>query len=402
VAVSEQALTNRVSRLTVPNLAEVDHQRLRRERLARLQDKLVLHDMAVAVFFNQANIRYATGTDVMGAWSSSAHPRCSVVPAEGAPMLFEYQASVHVSRRLVDDVRRMPEAPGDWVAQLVSVLADLGASGRRIAVDVLTAARTTALLAAGFTLVDSSPATIEARSVKTADEIGLFKINGAIGDAMLHGFESSVRPGIREYELLAVLSDILYRHHGEGLFTRLVASGKNTNPWMAEAHDKIVMPGDLVAVDTDAYGYEGYVIDVCRTFLCGRRPTPSQQEAYKVAYDAVQAMRQTLRPGLSFEDFARSLPPLPARYREQKYPVMVHSAGLEDEDPSIPYVEDVDEGRATFPQYSLAPGMVLCLECYAGAVGEPSGVKLEDQVLVTDDGCELLSTYPYDEGLLGR
>src|SRR5919106_1390172 len=111
---------------------------------------------------------------------------------------------------------------------------------------------------------------------------------------------------------LAVLSDALLRRHGEGLLTRLVASGTNTNPWLTEAHDKIVMPGDLVGVDTDANGYEGYVIDVSRTFLCGDAPSPEQKEAYRVAYDCVNGMLDLVQPGLTFAEFAAKAPP-PAR-----------------------------------------------------------------------------------------
>ena len=87
------------------------------------------------------------------------------------------------------------------------------------------------MIGRNLTLVDPGPATVDAREVKTPEEVELFKINGGIGDFMLAEFEAAIRPGIREYELLAVLSDALLRHHGEALFTRLVSSGTNTNPW---------------------------------------------------------------------------------------------------------------------------------------------------------------------------
>ena len=105
-----------------------------------------------------------------------------------------------------------------------------------------------ALQAEGIALTDSGPATVDAREVKTLEEVQLMIINGGIGDAILADFEAAIRPGIREYELSAELGHALLRRHGEFLFTRLVASGTNTNPWMSEAHDKIVMPGDLVGV----------------------------------------------------------------------------------------------------------------------------------------------------------
>jgi Xaa-Pro aminopeptidase len=197
-----------------------------------------------------------------------------------------------------------------------------------------------------------------------------------------------------------VLSDALLRHHGEFVFTRLVASGTNTNPWLTEAHDKLVMPGDLVGVDTDANGYEGYVIDVSRTFLCGDTASAEQKEAYRVAYDCVTGMAELLRPGMSFQAFADKAPRLPDAYRARRYPGMVHQAGLEDEGPGIPYPDDDRGPRRIMPDREIKENMVLCLECYAGKEGAPFGVKLEDQVLVTRDGAELLCTYPFDAKLL--
>ncbi len=400
----------RVHQLRVPNLSEIDFARLRTGRLERLQAMMRRHDLPLCLFFNPANVRYATGTDVMGVWTAGTLARYCFVPAEGAPVLFEYTGSIHVSQRLVRDVRpaftwqfgglESRDKAREWARSVRAVLKELGLERERLAVDRCDTLGFLALQAEGIELTDSGPATVDAREVKTPEEIDLMTINGAIGDAILAEFEAAIRPGVREYELLAVLGDALLRRHGEFLFTRLVASGTNTNPWMSEAHDKIVRPGDLVGVDTDANGYEGYVIDVSRTFLCGDTPSPEQKEAYRVAYDCVTGMRELLRPGMSFEEFAHKAPQLPEAYRAQRYPAMVHQAGLEDEGPGIPYPDDDRGPRRIMPRREIKENMVLCLECYAGEVGVPFGVKLEDQVVVTRDGAELLCTYPYDAKLL--
>jgi Xaa-Pro aminopeptidase len=405
------ASRSRVSQLRVPNVADIDFARLRAGRLARLQAAMRRHGLPVCLFFNPANIRYATGTDVMGVWTAGTFARYCVVPAEGEPVLFEYKGSVHVSRRLVRDVRPAftwqygglagADKAREWARSVKAVLGELGLEREPLAVDKCDAFGFLALQAEGIRLADPSPATVDAREVKTAEEVELFKLNGGIGDAMLTAFEAAIRPGVREYELLAVLSDTLLRHHGEFLFTRLVASGTNTNPWMSEAHDKVVMPGDLVGIDTDANGYEGYVIDVSRTFLCGDEATPEQKEAYRVAYDCVTGMLDLVRPGLTFAEFAEKAPRLPEAYRALRYPAMVHQAGLEDEGPGIPYPDDERGPRRIMPERELRENMVLCLECYAGKEGAPFGVKLEDQVLVTRDGAALLCTFPYDAKLLG-
>jgi len=404
------SLRPRVHQLPVPNLSDIDYGKLRAGRLARLQMMMKRHDFPVALLYNTANIRYATGADVMAVWSAGTFARYCLVPAEGAPILFEYKGSVHVSQKVVADVRPAYTwqyggiaAPGkarEWAGSIKTALRELGLAGERLAVDKLDTIGFLALQDEGLTLVDVGPAAVDAREVKTPEEVALFAINGGIGDAMLAEFEAAIRPGIREYELLAVLSDALLRRHGEGLFTRLVASGTNTNPWLTEAHDKIVMPGDLVGVDTDATGYEGYIIDVSRTFLCGDTPSPEQKEAYRVAYDCVNGMFDLVRPGITFEDFAHKAPRLPEAYRAQRYPSMVHQAGLEDEGPGIPYPDDERGPRRIMPKREIQENMVLCLECYAGTVGAPFGVKLEDQVLVTKNGARLICTYPYERKLL--
>jgi len=401
----------RASQLRIPNVNEIDFAKLRAGRLARLQAMMKRHGFAAALLYSTPNIRYATGVDVMGIWTAGTFARYCVVPAEGKPVLFEYSGSMHVSKKLVADVRpaytwrfgglQARDKAAEWARSIRAVLKELGVEGERLAVDRLDAPGWLALQAEGIEIAAVDPATVDAREVKTPEEIEIFAVNGAIGDAMLAEFEAAIRPGIREYELFAVLSDSLLRRHGEGLFTRLVASGTNTNPWLTEAHDKMVMPGDLVGVDTDAIGWEGYVIDVSRTFLCGDTPLPEQREAYRVAFDAVNAMRELVRPGLSFADFAAKAPRLPAAYAARRYPTMVHQSGLEDEGPGIPYPDDDRGPRRIMPDRELKENMVLCLECYAGKIDGAFGVKLEDQVVVTGTGAQLLSTYPYDAKLLG-
>ncbi len=394
-------------RLSVPRREDIDHQRLHQERLQRLQHTMRRHGLAVALLYNAANIRYATGTDLMAVWTGSTLERYAIVPAEGAPILCEFKTAEHLAARRVADVRTAlswqwagagaVEAARKWAEQIAAILREIGAAGEALAVDKLDPTGFAALGEAGIRVVDAWPACAEARRVKTPEELALFRINGAIGDAILHDFEHAIRPGIREIDLLATLSSSLLRHHGEFLFTRLVASGRNTNPWLQEATDKVVQPGDLVGVDTDANGYEGYVIDVSRTFLCGDRATPEQKEAYRVAYDCVTGMVEMARPGISFEQFARQAPELPDAYKKQRYCSMAHPAGLEDESPGIPYLY---EPGARAPDLEIEAGTVLCLECYAGKEGAAFGVKLEDQVLITESGCERLCTYPYEEKLL--
>lgn len=384
---------------------------LRRGRLARLQATMRSHGMPVCLLFSPANIRYATGTDVMGVWSATTFARHCVVPARGYPVLFEYPGSIHVSERLVDDVRparewqfKVPSAEGParaWAREIGSLMAELGLARERLAVDMLDAPGFLALSAEGIELADAGPVTLEAREVKTDEELEVVRLNGMLGDEMLAELEAAIRPGVREYELLAILSHALLRRHGEFLSTRLLASGERTNPWMHEAHGRIVHEGEMVALDTDAHGYEGYVIDLSRGFLCGDgSPDREQRDAYRAAFEVVQGMTDAVRAGMTFWELANAAPVLDERYREQRYASLGHQAGLEIEGPDIPYPDEADSWTSELAERTLRPGMVLSLQCYAGAVGASTGVKLEDQVIVTDEGCELMCRYPYDERLL--
>ena len=401
-----------VQTFRVPNLSEIDFSALRAGRLARLQQMMHRHQIPICLFYNPGNIRYATGTEVMGVWTATTLARYALVPADGAPIMFEYMNSIHVSEKFVDDVRPAPNwqykateglaAANRWAEEIKSAMTELGCAGEPLAVDKLEGYGFMALQNAGITVTDPSPATVDSREVKTPEEVQLMIVNGGAGDAMLSAFEGAIRPGIREFELMGVINKALFDHHGEFMFTRLIASGTNTNPWMSEAHDKVIQPGDLVGIDTDSNAYEGYVVDISRTFLCGDIASEGQKEAYRIAYDCVNGMRELMKPGMTFEEFGHAAPKLPPEYRNGRYGAMAHQAGLEDEGPGIPYPDDDRRGGwgVTFPNRTIQENMVFCLECYAGKDGAPYGVKLEDQVLVTNDGAIPFSTYPFEAKLL--
>ena len=182
----------------------------------------------------------------------STFVRCALVPAEGRPILFEHANSMHRSRLVVEDVRPMhawefyddPAAEAAiWAREIVEAMRELGVGGEPLAVDRLGTPGFLALQHEGVTFIDSAPVTQAAREVKTPEEIRLFEINGAMVVDMLTAFEEALVPGVRERDLLAVLSDTMLREGGEYLATSTVCSGPNTNPWRSEATDRVIEPG---------------------------------------------------------------------------------------------------------------------------------------------------------------
>jgi Xaa-Pro aminopeptidase len=377
----------------------IDAEALRTERLARLQAAMAAHDLEACLLFSEPNVRYATGAITMPVWSMSTFTRCAVVPAEGAPILFEHPNSMHRVEGV--DVRPMHawEFYDDAVthadrfaAEAVAALREFGVGAGAVAVDRLGTPGFLALQRAGVAMVDSSPATQEAREVKTPQEIALFRQNGPIVVEALEEFEAALRPGVTERELFAVLAGGMLGRGAEYLATNTVCSGPNTNPWRAEATARVIEAGDLVYLDTDTVGIGGCFFCVSRTFVCGDvAPTPAQRATYEAAIEWVTGMTALVKPGATCAELADAAPIVPERYRTQRYECMVHSVGLEEESPSVCHPQDVQSN----PDRVIQAGMVLVVETYMGAVGDDHGVKLGDVVLVTEDGAEVLAPYPY-------
>lgn len=386
--------------------SSVDRARLRTGRLARLQAAMRARDVEACLLFNEPNVRYATGASAMPIWSNTTFVRCALVPAEGRAIHFEHPNSMHLFRGIEADVRPMHawEFYDDtethaktFARETVAALRELGVAGSRVAVDRLGTPGYLALQREGIAFVDSAPVTAAAREIKTPEEIALLEANGRILMDMLADFERAVAPGVRERDLLAVLAGTLLRHGGEHLATSTVCSGPNTNPWRAEATARPLEAGDLVYVDTDAVGVEGYFFCVSRTFHCGGRPpTPAQREVYRTAHDWLVAMKDLVRPGVTCRELADRAPRLPAKYMPQRYEVMIHGIGLEEESPSVAYPGDAQPNGDRV----LAENMALVIELYCGQVGGRDGVKLGDQVVVTSGGIRDLVPYGYSAALL--
>ena len=152
-----------------------------------------------------------------------------------------------------------------------------------------------------------------------------------------------------------------------------------------------------MAFDTDLIGVYGYCVDMSRTWLVGDGPaTDAQKTLFRVAHDHIQENMALLKPGLTFKELTFGGHQLHEKYRSLQYGVKYHGVGLCDEYPAIMY----PEYWSTAYDGVLLPGMALCVEAYIGEVGGGEGVKLEDQVVITEDGYELLTHYPFDERLL--
>ncbi len=190
---------------------------------------------------------------------------------------------------------------------------------------------------------------------------------------------------------------------GQNFITRILRMGESGSkhgssvpvrgpiPWFQEASDRRIQAGELVSFDTDMIGPYGYCADVSRTFFCEPgTPSALQRQLYGLAAEQVAHNCELLRPGRSFLEFGKLAWNIPARYFDQNYGCLLHGVGLVDEWPAI----GSDPSDPLAQEGEFVAGMTVCVESYMGEVGGSEGVKLEQQVLITDTGHEILSRLP--------
>ncbi|MCY4315247.1 MAG: M24 family metallopeptidase [Roseovarius sp.] len=154
----------------------------------------------------------------------------------------------------------------------------------------------------------------------------------------------------------------------------------------------------MIAIDTDLIGPHGYGADISRSWVAGDvTPTGDQKNLYALAHEQVERNRELFVSGRSFFEIADLAWKMPEPYRGLQQPAIAHGSGLCNEFPLIIHGEHI---QAKGHDGILEPGMVVCVESYAGAKGGREGVKLEQQILVSEDGPELLSNIPFNERLL--
>lgn len=393
---------------------QIDMARLRAYRLGRLQAELRKRDYGCAILTDAMNIRYATGSRNMAVWTAHSPARYCFVPAQGRAVLFDFHNCEHLAEGLeaIAEVRpaaafyffgagnRMAEAARRWADSMGSLIVEHAGGNRRVAVDRLDPPGTLALAALGFDIRDGQEPCELARGIKSEDELACIVHSVAVCEAGMAAMREALRPGMTENALWALLHETNIRLGGEWIECRLLASGERTNPWFQEAGERIIRPGDLVSFDTDLVGPFGYCADISRTYFCGPgRPSGMQRTLYGLAMEQLHYnLDHVARPGMTFAEIAEKAWPIPERFLANRYSCIAHGVGFCDEWPHIAHRQDVVKGGGY--DGALAPGMTVCVESYIGEAGGREGVKLEQQVLITDRGYRLLSTFPFEEQLV--
>jgi Xaa-Pro dipeptidase len=240
----------------------------------------------------------------------------------------------------------------------------------------------------------------EARKIKNEDEIACMRLACASAEAAFDDMKQAIRPGIRECDLVGIGMKKLYELGADEVMEFVCSSGPRTNPLHIDYTDRQIRPGDLICIDINGNSYMGYKSCYYRTFSCGK-PTELQKEVYEKTRVMMYAGMKNIKPGNTTADICAAWPQSPKHWGYDNWLdvsgyALGHGLGLGlHEAPSI-----FKPATAKSKPEVLEEGMVIAVETWEG--GEDPrygkfGVRLEEDIVVTKDGYELLTLYPVDE-----
>lgn len=386
--------------LELPDLAA-----MRQYRIDRLRRQMALMGYDGVLLMDPMNIRYATDSTNMQVWVMHNAARYCWVGMDGSCIVWEFNECefLNAHNPAVTEVRpaksstyflagpRWAEAANRFADEIIDVVTTHAGARAKIAVDQCHAIGYQRLAEAGIHVGNGQEVMELARVIKGPDEIRAMRCAVHACEASMDDMHDAMKPGMSERDIWSVLHAGNIRRAGEWIETQILASGPRTNPWMQEASSRIVEPGDLLAYDTDLVGAYGMMVDISRTWVVGdEKPSAAQATTHAIAYEQIERNTELLRPGTTFKQLTfDSHKPDHSKYR--RYCCQFHGVGQCDEYPEIYWPEQWEEWGY---DGVLKENMVLTVESYVGPRAGGEGVKLENQILVTADGPELLTHFP--------
>ena len=391
----------------------VDLDRLREARLARLRATLEGSSLGALLTFDFSNIRYMTATHI-GTWAMDKLIRFAVLPRGGEPVLWDFgSAAKHhqLFNPWLDGTERAragistlrgafhPEAGiAEEVARKVAtVLREHGLAGEPLGVDLVEMPILAALRAEGIDVVDGQQVFLEARRLKTEDEISLLTQACSMVDAAYDELYGFLRPGVRENECVGVVSKVLYDLGSEYVEGVNAISGERCSPHPHVYSDRVVRPGDPAFFDI-LHSHLGYRTCYYRCFAVGSA-SPAMRDAYTRCREYMDLAIAKVRPGATTADIVE-LWPTAQEFgfpdEEAAFALQYgHGVGLSIwEKPIFSRLVSLDHPEV------LEEGMVFALETYWPAGDGWSAARIEEEVVVTADGCEVITKFPAEDLLV--
>ncbi len=402
----------------------VDIGRLRTDRLARLKAQLEASELGALLSFDMANTRYMTATHI-GTWAMDKLIRFALLPRGGEPIVWDFGSAArhhqiynpwldHTgdpptpagaartgARAGISTLRGAfhPDAgiPQGVAKEVATVLREHGLADAPVGIDVAEMPILAALAAEGITAVDGQQIFLEARRIKTKDEISLLSQACSMVDAAYTSLYEFLRPGVRENECVGLVSKVLYDLGSEYVEGVNAISGERCSPHPHVYSDRLIRPGDPAFFDI-LHSHMGYRTCYYRTFAVGSA-SRAQRDAYIRCREYMDAAIALVKPGTTTGDVVSLWP----RATEFGFPDEMaafalqygHGVGLSIwEKPIFSRLVSLDQPEV------LQEGMVFALETYWPAADGWSAARIEEEVVVTADGCEVITKFPAEELLV--
>jgi Xaa-Pro dipeptidase len=394
----------------------IDVAALRDARLARLTRQLGQSELGALLSFDSANIRYMTSTHI-GTWAADKLIRFALLPRGGDPVIWDFGSAARhhqlfcpwldspdgTSRsRAGISTLRGAFHPDAGIAEAVAAkvhqeLAELGLLDAPLGVDVVEPTVLFALQRAGITVVDGQQVFLEARRIKTPGEIALLTQACSMVDAAYDGLYQFLRPGVRENECVGLVSKTLYDLGSEHVEGVNAISGERCSPHPHVYSDRLVRPGDPAFFDI-LHSYQGYRTCYYRTFAVGSA-SRAHRDAYVRCREYMDAAIELVKPGATTADIV-SVWPAATQFgfanEEAAFGLQYgHGVGLSIwEKPIFSRLVSLD-----YPEV-LEEGMVFALETYWPGADGWSAARIEEELVVTAGGCEVITKFPAEELLV--
>lgn len=397
---------------SAPESINIDLKAVRLYRLGRVREEMKKRNIGALILSDPVNIRYATGTRNMQIFTARNAPSRYLLLTENRSILYEFTGCFHLTDgfETIDEVRAASTASfvaagpdikqreKAWSISMLDTIEDLAGKNTIVGMERMNAGTAISLMELGVKIVDAQEAVEMARCIKSSEEIKCIIASLRMTETAVGKMRDAIQPGITENELWSVLHQSVIAQNGDYCETRLLNSGQRSNPWFQESANKIIEKNELIALDTDVVGCHGYYSDFSRTFHVGPdKPTPTQRTLYQTAYEQVQHNLSIIKPGMEFREYAEKAWDIPNKYAANRYYLSAHGVGMTGEYPYLYH-------RADFPEAGydgvILPGMTLCVESYMGEENGFDGVKLEEQILVTNTGIEVLSQFSFEQDLM--
>jgi Xaa-Pro aminopeptidase len=391
----------------------VNFTRLREERLSRIKHVLATSDAGALLCFDMNNVRYITGTHI-GTWAQDKAARFTLLPQGDEPILWDFGSAarhhqLHCpwlegekrSRAQVSLMRgtlspEMGQA-GKIARQIRTELEARGIAGEPLAVDIVELPILFALQEQGIKVIDGQQLLLAARKIKTKDEITLLTAAAGLVDAAYDALYPVLRPGFRENDAVALVSKVLYELGSEYVEGVNAISGERCSPHPHVFSDRALRPGDPAYFDI-IHSFMGYRTCYYRTFVIGSA-SQAQVDAYTRCRDYLDQAISLIRPGVTTDEVVEVWPKAEEfgfANEEAAFALQFgHGLGLSHwEKPIMSRMVSLDHPEV------IEQGMVFALETFWPASDGWSSARIEEEVVVTKNGCEIISRFPAEELLV--